>query len=63
MPPRRGWRMVWGLLALWGDVSDLRAEAIAAELDELPLPCRYDVQPFAAASLAQSFYNHNVVDA
>ena len=25
-------------LALWGDVDDLGAEAIAAELDELPLP-------------------------
>ena len=33
-------------LALWGDVDDLRAESIAAELDELPLPYRYDVKPF-----------------
>ena len=33
-------------LALWGEVDALRAEAIAAELDELPLPYRYDVKPF-----------------
>ena len=38
-------------LALWGAVSDLRAEAIAAELDELPLPYRYDVKPFATITL------------
>ena len=35
-------------LALWGNVSLLQAQAIAAELDELPLPYRYDVQPFSA---------------
>jgi len=39
-------------LALWGDVDDLRAEAIAAELDELPLPYHYDVQPFHTINLA-----------
>jgi predicted nucleotidyltransferase len=33
-------------LALWGSLSPLQAEAIAAELDELPLPYRYDVQAF-----------------
>ena len=33
-------------LALWADLDALQAEAIAAELDELPLPYRYDVQPF-----------------
>jgi predicted nucleotidyltransferase len=33
-------------LALWGDVDELQAEQIAAELDELPLPYRYDVKPF-----------------
>ncbi|MFZ0826053.1 MAG: nucleotidyltransferase domain-containing protein [Verrucomicrobiia bacterium] len=33
-------------LALWGDVDALRAESIAAELDELPLPYRYDVKAF-----------------
>ncbi len=38
-------------LALWGDVDALRAEAIAGDLDELPLPYRYDVQPFAAITL------------
>ena len=31
-------------LVLSGDVGTLRAEAIAAELEELPLPCRFDVQ-------------------
>lgn len=35
-------------LAVWGEVDALRAQRIAAELDELPLPFRYDVQPFAA---------------
>ena len=39
-------------LALWGDVDELRAETIAAELDELPLPYRYDVKPFEAIKLA-----------
>jgi predicted nucleotidyltransferase len=33
-------------LALWGDVDAVRAESIAAELDELPLPYRYDVKAF-----------------
>ncbi len=33
-------------LALWGDVDAVRAETIAAELDELPLPYQYDVKPF-----------------
>lgn len=32
-------------LVLTGDVEPLRAEAIAAELDELPLPYRFEVQP------------------
>ncbi len=31
-------------LAVTGDVPPLRAEAIAAELDELPLPYRFEVQ-------------------
>lgn len=31
-------------LALTGGVAPLRAEAIAAELDELPLPYRFEVQ-------------------
>jgi len=34
-------------LALAGDIEPLRAEAIAAELEELPLPYRFDVQPLA----------------
>jgi predicted nucleotidyltransferase len=33
-------------LALWGDVDALRAESIAAELDDLPTPYKYDVKPF-----------------
>jgi hypothetical protein len=32
---------------LTGDVTPLEAEAIAGELDELPLPYRFDVQPVA----------------
>lgn len=38
-------------LALWGNVDVLQAEDIAAELDELPLPYRHDVQPFNAIKL------------
>jgi uncharacterized protein len=34
-------------LALFGPITALRAQAIAAELDELPLPYRFDVQAFA----------------
>jgi len=34
-------------LSLGGQVDELRAEAIAAELDELPLPYHFDVIPFA----------------
>ena len=33
-------------LALWGEVDALRAESIAAELDELPTAYKFDVQPF-----------------
>ena len=44
-------------LALWGEVDALAAESIAAELDELPLPYRYDVQPFASIKL-QSLRDH-----
>lgn len=32
-------------LVVTGTVAPLRAEAIAAELDELPLPYRFEVQP------------------
>jgi uncharacterized protein len=38
-------------LAVWGEVDPLRAEAIRAELDELPLPYRYDVTPFHEIAL------------
>lgn len=34
-------------LALFGDVTALHAERIAAELDELPTPYHYDVKSFA----------------
>jgi len=34
-------------LALAGDIEPLRTEAIAAELEELPLPYRFDVQSLA----------------
>ena len=44
-------------LALWGDVDALAAESIAAELDDLPLPYRYDVQPFASIK-SQSLRDH-----
>jgi predicted nucleotidyltransferase len=32
-------------VVLTGEVEPLRAEAIAAELDELPLPYQFDVKP------------------
>jgi predicted nucleotidyltransferase len=35
-------------LAIWGNVTPLQAQAIAAELDDLPLPYQYDVQVFDA---------------
>lgn len=34
-------------LAVAGNVAPLRAETIAAELDELPLPYRFEVQSLA----------------
>ncbi|CAN5340153.1 nucleotidyltransferase domain-containing protein [soil metagenome] len=39
-------------LAVHGAVDDLAAEEIAAELDELPLPYRFDVKPLALIELA-----------
>lgn len=44
-------------LALWGDIDELGAQAIAAELDELPLPYRYDVVAFASIRL-QALRDH-----
>jgi predicted nucleotidyltransferase len=38
-------------LALWGELDALRVEAIAAELDELPLPYRYDTKLFESIKL------------
>ena len=37
-------------LAVAGDVTPLEAEAIAGELEELPLPYRFDVRPLARIS-------------
>jgi uncharacterized protein len=34
-------------LALQGDLDSLRAESIAGELDELPLPYRFDVKAYS----------------
>jgi uncharacterized protein len=39
-------------LAIHGNVDALRAESIAAELDELPLPYRFEVKVFAAVRSA-----------
>lgn len=38
-------------LAIWGNVDGIRAQTIAAELDELPLPYRFEVQPFGLIQL------------
>jgi len=38
-------------LALWGEIDGIGAEAIATELDELPLPYHFDVKPFALIKL------------
>jgi uncharacterized protein len=38
-------------LAVWGDMDALAAERVAAELDELPLPYRFKVQPFELIKL------------
>jgi predicted nucleotidyltransferase len=38
-------------LALWGDLSPLKAESIAAELDELPFPYHFDVLAFEQIKL------------
>ena len=38
-------------LALWGNLGDLQAGAIAAELDELPLPYHFDVMVFDSIKL------------
>ncbi len=38
-------------LAVWGDVDALRAEEIVSDLDELPLPYRFEVKPFALIRL------------
>lgn len=46
--PTPGSEIHW---AVWVDVDDLRAEAIAAELDEVPLPYHYDLKPSAGIKL------------
>ncbi len=51
-------------LAIQGDLDGLRAEAIASELDELPLPYRFDVQAYAAiqsAPLREAIRRNGVV--
>ncbi len=40
-------------LALRGDIDSLRAESIAAELDELPLPYRFDIKAYGDMRSAQ----------
>jgi predicted nucleotidyltransferase len=40
-------------LALQGDLDSLPAESIAAELDELPLPYRFDVRAYSDIQSAQ----------
>lgn len=44
-------------VAVWGEVNDIQAEAIGAELDELPLPYRFEVKPFACIRL-QALRDH-----
>ena len=44
-------------LALWG-VDALQAESIAAELDELPLPYRFDIKAFE--SIKQDFLREHI---
>lgn len=38
-------------LALWVEIDELRAQAIATELDELPMPYQIDVTPFELIKL------------
>jgi predicted nucleotidyltransferase len=44
-------------LALWGRINSLQTEAIAGELDELPLPYHFDVVAFDLIKL-QSLREH-----
>lgn len=39
-------------LALWGELDLLKAESIASDLDELPLPYLFDVKKFDQIRLA-----------
>lgn len=38
-------------LALWGDIDRMETARIAEELDELPLPFMFDIQPFESIKL------------
>ena len=38
-------------LAVWGEVDPFQAEEISAQLDELPLPYKFEVKPFASITL------------
>lgn len=38
-------------VAVWGEMDDIQAQAVAAELDALPLPYRFEVKRFAGIRL------------
>lgn len=40
-------------LAFFGEVDALQAQSIQAELEELPLPYKFDVQPYASIRHAE----------
>jgi predicted nucleotidyltransferase len=44
-------------LAVWGEVDSLSAERVSGELDELPLPYRFEIQPFDQIKL-QTLRDH-----
>ena len=51
-------------LAIQGDLDELGAASVAAEMDELPLPYRFDVQAYTAiqsATLRDEICNTGVV--
>ena len=39
-------------LAFFGALDDLQAQSIQSELEELPLPYKFDVQPYASIQYA-----------
>jgi uncharacterized protein len=40
-------------LAIWGEVDALEVQQVAADLDDLPLPYRFDVQRFDRINLPE----------